>query len=362
NGGALLPLTRAPERIAVIGPNADSLDALEGNYNGTPSHPITVLAGIRDRFPQAKVTYVEGTGLIGPANPATGASTPDRAVAAARDADLVVFVAGLSPRIEGEEMKIKAPGFLGGDRTRIDLPAPQRQLLERVQAIGKPLVLVLMNGGALAVDWADRHVPAIIEAWYPGESGGAAVAALIAGDFSPAGRLPVTFYQSVDQLPPFADYSMSNRTYRYFKGQPLYPFGYGLSYTHFTYSDARVSAARIGPDGSTTVSVTVKNSGERDGDEVIELYLTHPGVPGAPIRSLEGFQRIHLLKGQARSVEFTLHGRSLGIVDGAGKHRIVPGTVDIWVGGGQPVSRPGLQQAAGARTQFSIAGRKLLPD
>jgi len=357
----LLPLKRAPARIAVIGPNADSLDALEGNYNGTPSHPVTVLAGIRQRFPQARVTYVEGTGLIGPVTPATPSSA-ERALAAAREADLVVFVAGLSPRIEGEEMQVEAPGFSGGDRTRIDLPAPQRELLERVAAAGKPLVLVLLNGSALAVKWADEHVPAIIEAWYPGEEGGAAVAGLIAGDFSPAGRLPVTFYESVDELPPFADYSMTNRTYRYFKGRVLYPFGYGLSYTRFAYGNPRVSRARIGPDGEVVVSADVTNAGERDGDEVVQLYLTHPGAPGAPVRALAGFRRIHLRQGEKQTVEFTLRGRALGIVDPAGRHRIVPGRVDVWVGGGQPVTRPGLAPAPGVRTEFSITAGSVLPD
>src|SRR5579883_1371733 len=361
NQNRLLPLKKTYATIAVIGPNADSLDALEGNYNGTPSRPVTVLAGIRQRFPQARVTYVEGTGLIGPVTPATPSSA-ERALAAAREADLVVFVAGLSPRIEGEEMQVEAPGFSGGDRTRIDLPAPQRELLERVAAAGKPLVLVLLNGSALAVKWADEHVPAIIEAWYPGEEGGAAVAGLIAGDFSPAGRLPVTFYESVDELPPFADYSMTNRTYRYFKGRVLYPFGYGLSYTRFAYGNPRVSRARIGPDGEVVVSADVTNAGERDGDEVVQLYLTHPGAPGAPVRALAGFRRIHLRQGEKQTVEFTLRGRALGIVDPAGRHRIVPGRVDVWVGGGQPVTRPGLAPAPGVRTEFSITAGSVLPD
>jgi beta-glucosidase len=362
NGGSLLPLAHAPARIAVIGPNADSLDALVGNYNGTPSYPVTVLAGIRARFPRSQVTYVEGTGLTGPVTPASPRSSAQAAVAAARQADLVVFVGGLSPRIEGEEMKVHAEGFSGGDRTSLDLPAPQRELLERVQALGRPLVLVLMNGSALGINWADEHVPAIVEAWYPGEEGGAAVAALLAGDFSPGGRLPVTFYKSVDQLPAFADYSMSNRTYRYFRGEPLYPFGYGLSFTSFKYAHASTSRSSIAPREAVTVSVDVTNSGTRDGDEVVQLYLTHEGVPGAPQRALGGFQRVHLSRGETRRISFTLRDRDLGIVDEAGRHRIVPGTVAVWVGGGQPVSRPGLAQAAGAQTRFSISGAETLPD
>jgi len=198
-----------------------------------------------------------------------------------------------------------------------------------------------------------------VEAWYPGGEGGTAVAGLLAGDFSPAGRLPLTFYKSVDQLPPFDDYSMSKRTYRYFTGEPLYPFGYGLSYTTFTYSNARVSHA--GAAGET-VSVDVTNSGGVASDEVVELYLTHPGVPGAPVRALKGFQRIHLDKGQKKTVSFTLNARDLGIVDESGKHRVVPGQVDVWVGGGQPVSRTGLPAPAGVKTQFSITQAAVLPD
>ena len=360
--GRLLPLAHAPGHIAVIGPNADSLDALVGNYNGTPSNPITVLAGIRQRFPHSQVTYVEGTGLIGPVTPASPGNSEGAALAAARQADLIVFVAGLSPHIEGEEMKIHAQGFAGGDRTSLDLPAPQEGLLKRVQALGKPVVLVLMNGSALGINWADRHIPAIVEAWYPGEEGGAAVAALLAGDFSPAGRLPVTFYESVEQLPPFDDYSMSNRTYRYFKGEPLYPFGFGLSYTSFRYANAHVSQPSISASKPITVSVDVTNRGGRAGDEVVELYLKHEGVAGAPQRALKGFQRIHLAQGETRRVKFTLRDRALSIVDASGKRRIVPGRVDVWVGGGQPVSRPGLAAAAGAAARFTVTGSRLLPE
>jgi beta-glucosidase len=356
NSGNLLPLKKTPGVIAVIGPNADSLDALVGNYNGTPSKPVTVVAGIRARFAHSKVVYVQGTGLV------EADKSGDQAVEAARKADLVVMVAGLSPHVEGEEMKVDAEGFSGGDRTSLDLPAPQRKLLEQLQATGKPTVLVLMNGSALGVNWADEHVPAIVEAWYPGGEGGTAVAALLAGDFSPAGRLPLTFYKSVDQLPAFDDYSMSKRTYRYFTGEPLYPFGYGLSYTTFSYSNARVSHAGAANTAEETVSVDVANSGAVGGDEVVQLYLTHPGVPGAPVRALKGFQRIHLDKGAKKTVSFTLHARDLGIVDEAGKHRIVAGQVDVWVGGGQPVSRQGLTAPAGLKTQFSITQAAVLPD
>src|SRR4029077_17394151 len=192
---------------------------------------------------------------------------------------------------------------------KIDLPAPQEELLEKIHAVGKPVVLVLMNGSALSINWADANLPAILEAWYPGEEGGTAVAGAIAGDFSPAGRLPVTFYKSVDQLPPFEDYSMAKRTYRYFDGEPLYPFGYGLSYTTFVYKNAKVNRGKISAKDAVTVSVDVTNSGPEAGDEVVQLYATHEGVAGAPLRALRGFQRIHLDRGQTKTVTFQLHDR-----------------------------------------------------
>ena len=492
NAQGLLPLHTEPRRIAVIGPNADNVDALVGNYNGDPSQPLTLLAGLRKRFPNADVVYAKGTGLIDPllapvpdevlcidarcrtrglnaeqfenrelsgapqstrvqANavnewqgearsgatrwtgfltapengeyhfrfdgnggyriwvngalvvdawqvdwrPSLAAgsialvagrtypirvesfqrthqgherllwSTPDdpgaqAALAAASEADLVVFSAGLSPRIVGEEMHVDAPGFLGGDRTSLDLPGPQQHLLEQVVSIGKPVVLVLMNGSALSVNWADEHVPAIIEAWYPGGQGGEAVARLIAGDYSPAGRLPVTFYRSVGQLPDFNDYSMSNRTYRYFAGEVLYPFGYGLSYTRFAYSEPRVSPTRVRADQSVTVAVKVTNAGTRDGDEVVQLYLSRPGVAGAPNLALAGFQRLHVARGDTREVRFTLSGRELSTVDPNGERRIVPGEVRLWIGGGQPTTRSGLVESAGVGAQFEITSAETL--
>jgi beta-glucosidase len=499
NENHLLPLKKAYPKIAVIGPDADSLDALEGNYNGTPSTPVTILSGLRKRFGQSKIQYVQGTGLIGTVvNPVpstslyttaartthglkaeyfdniklegepairrtdanvnfmwafngvspkltsnysvrwTGVLSPtvtadyiigftgqdgyrvwldgeplvddwtshrpsttqtkamhlekgksyaikieyfetirsseakliwgipgreeDEAVKAARDSDLVVMVLGLSARIEGEEMKVHAEGFSGGDRTSLDLPAPQEQLLERICATGRPVVLVLTSGSALAVNWANEHVPAILEAWYPGEAGGTAVAELLAGDFSPAGRLPITFYKSLDQLPPFEDYSMANRTYRYFKGDPLYPFGYGLSYTKFEYSQPEVSSESIAADGSVTISAEVKNSGSMDGDEVVQIYLTHDGISPAALKELRGFQRIHLPHGQSMKVTFTLRDRALSIVDVDGKRRIASGLVHAWLGGGQPTAEATPDSTAGVSTRFTITSERALPD
>ena len=215
-----------------------------------------------------------------------------------------------------------------------------------------------MGGSGIAVNWADQNLPAIVEAWYPGGQGGEATADVLSGDYNPAGRLPVTFYRSLDQLPPFEDYSMANRTYRYFRGQPLYPFGYGLSYTTFAYDHASVDETAVAPDGTVRVSVEVSNTGALAGDEVVQLYLSHPGISGAPIRALAGFQRIHLNPGQKTTVTFSLENRQLGIVDEQGRHRIVPGPVRVWVGGGQPDVRAG---TAGARTEFRITGAASLP-
>ena len=499
NQSNFLPLTKPYSTMAVIGPDADNIDALVGNYNGTPSKPVTIMEGIRRRFSQSKVTYAEGTGLTGPVMHAipsdslftddsrkehglkgeyfpnvdlkdapvltrtdasvnfawgdqglspqllknysvrwTGVLVPPEtgdyligftgqdgfrlwlddqlvveewtihrpadtltkqmhleqghaykvkieyfqtirsaearlvwsmpgqdgkdAIDAARQADLVIMVLGLSPRIEGEEMNVHAEGFAGGDRTILELPAPQQKLLERVHAIGKPIILVLTSGSAVSVNWADHYVPAILQAWYPGGEGGTAVAQAIAGDFSPSGRLPVTFYKSALQLPPFEDYSMANRTYRYFKGEALYPFGYGLSYTTFAYRNLQVDKQSVAADGAVTISADVANTGRAAGDEVAQLYVTHDGIAGAPLRALQGFQRVHLNPGEQKRVSFTLRDRDLSVVDQDGKRRVVSGKVTAWIGGGQPISVPNGKTPAGAKIQFTITGEATLPD
>ena len=244
-------------------------------------------------------------------------------------------------------MPINIPGFAGGDRTNIDLPQMQQDLLRDLVAIGKPVVLVLMNGSALAVNWADEHVPAILEAWYPGEEGGTAVAEALAGDFSPSGKLPVTFYKSVDQLPPFDNYDMKGRTYRSFTGEPLYPFGYGLSYTNLAFSNLKFDKDSLGANDDLTATVEVKNAGKMAGDAVVQLYVSHPGVDGAPIRSLAGIQRLSLNPGESKSVSIQIPNRNLSVVTPDGTRRIVPGDVQIWAGDGQPVARVGLAKAAG---------------
>ncbi len=251
--------------------------------------------------------------------PAAG-SLLDAAVSAARQADAVVLVLGLSPRLEGEEMSVPVEGFAGGDRVQLGLPRVQEDLMQKVMATGKPVALVLLNGSAVAVNWARDHVPAIVDAWYPGQAGGDALADVLFGDYNPAGRLPVTFYKSADQLPPFTDYGMKGRTYRFFNGEPLYPFGYGLSYTRFSYSGLTVPAARTGQP--VQVAVQVQNTGSRAGEEVVQLYVKVPGA--APIHSLEGFQRIALRAGEKKAVQFnvaaapTRQGRSQRQTHGGG--------------------------------------------
>jgi len=282
------------------------------------------------------------------------------AVNAARKADAVIAVVGITAQFEGEESESSDPGFFGGDRLDLNLPRPQQELLEAVALTGKPLIVVLTNGSALAVNWAQHHAAAIVEAWYPGEEGGTAVADVLSGDTNPAGRLPVTFYQSVAQLPPFGNYSMAGRTYRYFTETPLYPFGYGLSYSSFNYSDAKVSQTQIAAGGTVTVSVRVSNASSAPGDEVVELYLSHPDADGAPVRALAGFQRIHLDTAAAKTVEFTLRDRDLSVVDEAGIRRISSGTVDVWIGGGQPVAGPDQPQTKGAHATFTITSSATL--
>jgi beta-glucosidase len=286
----------------------------------------------------------------------------ERAVAAARSADVVVAVVGLTARLEGEESGAVLPGFFGGDRVDLNLPPPQQELLEAVAATGKPLIVVLTNGSALGVNWAQQHAAAILEAWYPGEEGGIAVADVLAGAYNPGGRLPVTFYKSVAQLPPFTNYSMAGRTYRYFTEQPLYPFGYGLGYTTFRYDGVKADSPQIAADQTLSVSVRVTNTGAKAGDEVIELYLTHPGIEGTPLRALTGFQRIQLQPGASQTVTFPLHDRDLSIVDADGVRRITPGEVKVWIGGGQPVSGPGQSPSAGLEAGFRITSAATLPN
>lgn len=287
----------------------------------------------------------------------TDRSVDPAVVAAAQKADVVVAVVGITSELEGEEMPVNEPGFKGGDRTSLDLPEAEEKLLQTLATAGKPLVVVLTNGSALAVNWASTHANAILDAWYPGEEGGDAVAQTLSGKNNPGGRLPVTFYKGVDQLPPFEDYSMKNRTYRYFTGAPLYPFGYGLSYTTFSYSGLKLPQHSIKAGEPLTVEATVANTGRREGDEVAQLYLNFPQVAGAPLRALRGFTRVHLAPGASRQVTFTLDPRDMSMVTAAGDPIVAAGEYTVSVGGGQPGT--GAQVLAG---HFTVEGTLHLPE
>ena len=486
-----LPL-KSVKRIAVVGPLADQTLVLLGNYNGTPTHTVSMLEGMKAEFPEAKITYVAGTqflsnqgnpvpmavlttpdgkpglnaeyssGLSIDAKPTPLTSRVDRsvdlhetnlpqeakgtrslsvqwtglltasetgdylvgmkadgfsrvtigdktvmqmysagsgvgrvhlekghpvkldaiyghtgdsqieaqliwapvinapdaaAIAAAKNADVVVVVVGITSHLEGEEMPIDEPGFSGGDRTSLDIPKPEEDLVQAVAATGKPLVIILMNGSALGVNWEKAHANAILEAWYSGEEGGTAIAETLSGKNNPAGRLPVTFYKDVHQLPHFEDYSMKGRTYRYFEGEPLWPFGYGLSYTRFSYSDLSLPNATISAGDPLDASVTVTNSGKLAGDEVVQLYLKFPDVPGAPLRALRGFQRVHLEPGASQKVEFKLNPRDLSMVNDLGDIIVAQGKYTVSIGGGQPGT--GAPSVIG---NFDVNGKLMLPE
>jgi beta-glucosidase len=261
-------------------------------------------------------------------------------------------------------MPVQVEGFSGGDRLTLDLPKVQENLLRALAETGTPTVLVLLNGSAVASTWADEHIPAIVEAWYPGQAAGTAIADVLFGDYNPAGRLPVTFYRSTDQLPPFEDYSMKERTYRYFTGSPLYPFGHGLSFTKFSYADLRVSrSVRAGKPAKA--SVTVTNTGAREGEEVVQVYITdREASTPVPIRKLVGFRRIKLEAGASKRLSFSIDPRDLSLITEDTRRVIEPGIFGISIGGKQP----GFKGSADAPTtdvlngQFEVTGNPLQLD
>ncbi len=343
NRNHLLPLDRSRiHSLAVIGPNADSRRALEGNYCGRASGYVTVLEGLRQAAGEGtRIYYAEGCHLY--KNSMSGlAEKNDRlaeAVSAAERADAAVLCLGLTADMEGEEGDASNE-FSSGDRKSILLPAPQRELLQAVLRVGVPVVVVLLSGSALSVGEADTRAGAVVQAWYPGAEGGRAVASLLFGDFSPSGRLPVTFYRSDADLPDFRDYSMANRTYRFMKAEPLYPFGYGLSYTRFEYSPVSLSAASVRAGGSVRVAVTVTNAGARAGDEIVQLYLRDlEASVRVPNCQLAGFRRVRLEPGESRRVEFTVSPRQMALIDNGGRCVLEPGRFRVSVGGGQPDRR-----------------------
>ena len=336
----VLPLNRSKiKRIAVIGPNADTAWMLEGNYNGHAARPVTILEGIRNLAgPDIAVEYAAGCPWalrLDGSNP-PGQEAINDAVAKAKAADVVVFVSGITARLEGEEMSRDNAfdGFEGGDRTRIELPSVQADLIKAVAAAHKPVILVNCSGSPMAMPWEAGHLPAILQAWYPGEEGGRAVAEVLFGKVNPSGHLPVTFYRATADLPSFADYSMANRTYRYFNGTPLYAFGHGLSYTHFDFKRGELDSKKIVPNGVTKVTFTVKNTGKRDGDEVAQVYYRHvnSSVP-QPKLALCGFTRVRLKRGESKKVTVEVPAERFRYWDISKKQYVVEsGDYEILVG------------------------------
>ncbi|MEJ5309569.1 MAG: glycoside hydrolase family 3 C-terminal domain-containing protein [Anaerolineae bacterium] len=355
NQDSLLPLDKDTlKSIAVIGPNADETLVLSGNYAGTPAEPVSVLAGIQAlASAETEVIYARGCEIVDDSQ-----SHFAEAVEAARKAQVAVMVMGLSQQLEGEEGQTEGNprGVRSrGDRETLDLPPIQEQLLQAVYETGTPIILVLMNGSAVSINWAAEHVPAILEAWYPGQAGGTAVAEALFGLTNPGGRLPVTFYRSVADLPAFDDYSMENRTYRYFTGQPLYAFGFGLSYTTFTYRNLQITPERIKAGDSVSIQVEVENTGQRPGDEVVQLYLkdVEASLP-VPLLQLQGFSRIRLSPGEKQTVQFTITAAQMSFADEDGKWVLEPGEFQVWVGGQQPNPAVDVQPVNVLAGQFVI--------
>lgn len=339
----ILPLNRNEiKSIAVIGPNADSRQALVGNYEGTASEYVTVLEGIREVVgPETRIFYSVGCHLFKDKVQDLG-EVGDRiqeAVNCAERADVVVLCLGLDATLEGEEMD-QSNAFGSGDKKDLCLPGLQQQLMEAVYNTGKPVVLVLLTGSALAVNWADDHIPAILNAWYPGALGGRAVASVLFGETSPSGRLPVTFYRSAEELPDFTDYSMKNRTYRYMKNEALYPFGFGLSYTHFEYGNLKLSQTEIPAGKGFTASITVTNTGNYTGDEVVQAYIKDlEASVDVPVWQLSGVKRVTLKPGESAEISFEIRPEQLTVVNEEGMRIFEPGDFEIYIGGSQPDSR-----------------------
>lgn len=340
----VLPLEKGKyKRIAVIGPNADAAEMQNGNYSGKPARTVTILDGIRAAVGKdAEVVYEQGSRRTR----RTDGKEPNppekemrqKAVAAAKSADLVIYVGGIDAGLEREEGPRRPDifeGFVKGDRITIDLPTVQQELLKELHATGKPVVVVNCSGSAMAMPWEQENLSAILQAWYPGQEGGTAVADVLFGNYNPAGRLPVTFYRSTEDLPGFSDYSMKNRTYRYFEGKPLWAFGHGLSYTTFEYAGAKADAGSVKPDGTVKVSFTVKNTGGRDGDEVAQVYYRHAKSekPQAKL-TLCGFERMNVAKGQSKTVTVEVPARQFRYWDEAQKAYVVePGEYELLIGG-----------------------------
>lgn len=340
----ILPLNpKKIKRIALIGPNMDNGSTLLANYFGVPSEIITPYKSLKKRFGNTiQIDTLTGVGIV---QKLEGAPSFAQVAAQAKKADIIIFVGGISADYEGEAGDAGAAGYGGfasGDRTTMKLPAVQTELMKELKKTGRPLILVNMSGSVMSFDWESRNADAILQAWYGGQAAGDAITDVLFGDYNPAGRMPLTTYMNDEDLPDFEDYSMANRTYRYFKGDVRYPFGYGLSYTTFAYQPlSNASVVKTGE--SIQVTTTVTNTGKRDGDEVVQLYVSHPqnGNTRVPLRALKGFKRIHLNKGESQTVTFTLSPEELALVDNKGNLVQKEGPVELYIGGGQPYKSEG---------------------
>jgi len=355
----VLPLSPALRTIAVIGPNANDPSIPLGNYCGMPSRLVTPLEGIRATVTkETKIWYTDGCKHTGTATDGLNrAGNLSEALSMAERADAVVLCLGLSAEIEGEQGDA-SNSEAAGDKLDLHLTGLQHELLEKVVALGKPTVLVLLAGSAIDLNWAHEHVNGIIDAWYPGEEGGTAIADVLFGKVSPAGRLPITFPRSIADVPPITDYSMKGRTYRYLEHEPLYPFGYGLSYARFEYSNLRLSQAELRTDEALAVTAVVRNVGEYASDEVVQLYVTDLEAScRVPHCDLRGFRRIHLKPGEERSVSFSLAPRDLSLINEAGERVLEPGRFRVTVGGSQPDARSAtLMQQRPIAAEFEVTG------
>ncbi|WP_077155187.1 glycoside hydrolase family 3 C-terminal domain-containing protein [Bacteroides bouchesdurhonensis] len=310
NKNNLLPLNRQM-KVAVIGPNANDSVMQWGNYNGFPSHTVTLLEGIRAKLPQAQIIYEPICGLTDAIhskdnNVQKSVLNEQVLMDKVKDADVIIFAGGISPQLEGEEMDVSVTGFKDGDRTDIELPAIQREVLSLLKNNGKKVVFINFSGSAMAIVPESENCNAILQAWYPGQAGGSAIADVLFGDYNPSGRLPITFYKSLEQLPDYENYSMKGRTYRYMTEEPLFPFGYGLSYTRFSYGKAKLNQSKLHKGEKVILTIPVRNVGQQDGADVVQVYISRPDDKEGPQKTLRAFQRVNIVKGEKQNVNIEL--------------------------------------------------------
>ena len=339
NDGGVLPLDRTKiHKIAALGINANYVGTLLGNYEGKPSHPVTFAQGLLDFFgTNAQVFYEPGCPLalrVGDTNQAVYDEARAKALDLAQKMDAIVYFGGICADLERESMGVPFEGFFFGDRTRIELPPVQTEFLKALRALGKPLIFVNCSGSSIAMPWEAENLPAIVQAWYPGQEGGRALTEILFGDANPAGRLPITFYRNTEDLPAFTNYDMANRTYRFFKGKPLFAFGHGLSYTQFKYGAVQLNRTNAGVDDMIHVRLDVTNTGARDGDEVVQVYFRHvkSAVP-QPSEALCGFQRVPVPRQQSAHVDIVVPVKGFRYWDTSRKqYAVEPGDYEILVG------------------------------